>query len=318
MSSTGESVDMNKLPSVFLTCAWVLIAAPAYAAVEPPPQPSPTPEPQCSISGPFEACFDGEDLALQMDGSSSTVPDFSEAGYFWSTDCPGASFSDASTVTPMLNIPYSSSVELPELCQVQLSVSAWPLLRIVEPPSVVSCMTNVVLKSCQEPTCVMDACGVCDGDGSSCLDCDEVDITPLQLSIDSNADMHAGLVQRAARQLVRRSGRDANARRFANRQVRRADRLSKEVWTQTWTIPNVLSFCETSVLCVSVSNVGFTSEAAMASTRMQRVLRRTVRRLRRESGRPRAGRNLLDRGAALLEQNLLEIERVPESYSSCQ
>ncbi len=78
--------------------------------------------PVCSANGPYREECSGGFTTLMLDGSQSSDQDEGTTlTYSWTTDCPGASFDDASSSTPILSVDTSSGCNIE--CMVTLSVS---------------------------------------------------------------------------------------------------------------------------------------------------------------------------------------------------
>lgn len=76
--------------------------------------------PVADAGGPYEAECAGATTSIALDGTGSSDPDGDALSYSWSSDCPGASFDDATSATPLLSIDTSSG---PVSCAVTLTVS---------------------------------------------------------------------------------------------------------------------------------------------------------------------------------------------------
>ncbi|MFH1756365.1 MAG: FG-GAP-like repeat-containing protein, partial [Candidatus Latescibacterota bacterium] len=76
--------------------------------------------PVADAGGPYSAECQGSMTMLQLDGSGSSDPDGDELTYSWTSDCPGASFDDATSAAPVLSVGYSA---MPVMCNVTLTVS---------------------------------------------------------------------------------------------------------------------------------------------------------------------------------------------------
>ena len=83
--------------------------------------------PVADVNGPYSAECTGETTELALDGTGSIAPS-NGVIYSWASTCPGASFDDSLSVTPILTIDTSASSVCPMNCEVTLTVSddTWP------------------------------------------------------------------------------------------------------------------------------------------------------------------------------------------------
>ncbi|MEE9296703.1 MAG: thrombospondin type 3 repeat-containing protein [Phycisphaerae bacterium] len=78
--------------------------------------------PECAPSGPYSAECAGATTTVQLDGSGSSDPNPGDTLTFaWTTDCPGGSFDDPNSPTPLLTV--SSVAPCPLVCNVTLTVT---------------------------------------------------------------------------------------------------------------------------------------------------------------------------------------------------
>lgn len=185
-------------------------------------------------------------------------------------------------------------------------------VSVTYPASTADCSPNPPCPSGQR-----DECGVCDGDNRSCLECESFDITQSQLALDGNANEHAFLVRRAATQLIVAARGDKRAVRFAKQTRAQANELAVEIWRFVWGIPGIVTSCNASVLCVTVSNVGTIQSTSSSNKELQTLLERTLKRLRKFRGNPRLGTRLLAQGEALIADSEKQLALIPNEISQC-
>lgn len=102
--------------------------------------------PVCNANGPYLAECSGGTTTIQLDGSQSSDPDADQTlTYSWSSDCPGASFDNASSATPLLTIDTSIGCQAQWTCSVTLTVSD----GIAQPQT---CQAQVTVSDSNSPT----------------------------------------------------------------------------------------------------------------------------------------------------------------------
>ena len=105
-------------------------------------------------------------------------------------------------------------------------------------------------------TKVKDACGVCGGDGSSCkeLTCKEEKIVNSLIVLDGSAHDLANLTNTLVRTVSNATGKNSKANKKLKAE---SNALLNQAWTNTWNIPQLIkSDCTggASVKCATVSN----------------------------------------------------------------
>ncbi len=115
-------------------------------------------DPTCDAGGPYAAtCPSPGTQFIQLDGTGSSDPDGDPLTYLWTTTCPGATFNDATSATPILRVPSLSCA----FCLVQL--------RVTDPDSAFAeCTASVDLRDLVPPvlTCPSNQSSECGGPGS--------------------------------------------------------------------------------------------------------------------------------------------------------
>lgn len=98
--------------------------------------------PICDAGGPYTAECVGAGTSVGLDASGSSDPDVGDVlTYSWTTDCPGASFDDPSSATPVLLLPTNGPLNCTVTCTVNdgdVSSSCTVAVNIVDttPPVV--------------------------------------------------------------------------------------------------------------------------------------------------------------------------------------
>ncbi|MCB0332316.1 MAG: DUF4215 domain-containing protein, partial [Bdellovibrionales bacterium] len=165
-------------------------------------------------------------------------------------------------------------------------------------------------------TAELDVCGVCDGDGTSCLDCGQFDNTEQLMSLDGGADAQKNLVIRSIRTLKRKAGA-SSVRKFVKARRLEALALYEKNWVLTWTIPTVVETCSNTVLCVQTDYSTVTAEYNDNSARLREIVEEVVSKLRKKTGRKKAGKSLLEEASVEYEANLALSSSVATISSNC-
>lgn len=198
--------------------------------------------PQCDLrvtsTIPHQCSEGGVEIALSASESSTTVP--GGLSYAYTTTCSNGAILDQQNPSDAL---LSISPATGEQCAVTATVT-----DLLNQSS--TCFVELAIPNCdssdQCPS-EIDACGVCGGDGSSCLTCETVDITSIQMSSEL-------YVRSAADQL--RSFFSKIKQRYKNRNMfrshlagmleRKEDRLNSREAAAIqvlWMPPSLISLC---------------------------------------------------------------------------
>ncbi len=156
-----------------------------------------------------------------------------------------------------------------------------------------------------------DVCGVCGGDGSSCEECDTLSIQERQTTVDHTLNALLDTTKRAARKLQRKSSLVRHSR-FAERAATEAAELTRQGWQSVFALPPILTYCndgsgscsETAILSANVESVRNSAQG------IERLTNALIRRLRKITGKRRAGRKLTNRATeqlSLVESDLQQV-----------
>ncbi len=233
------------------------------------PTATPTETIECDAGGPYVNGINGIDtldcsetpVSVQLDAGNSTGKNLM---YQWSTNCSGATFSDTTSATPTFSLVTLGNNGQPVNCKVFLTVT-----------SAQTDMTEMCESEVAGDICVLDCagdlngqaklddCGICNGNGSTCIKCESSDSQDEQLGIDSNANSLRGAALSLAKELektakvVGLSSKSIKAlKKYTATSRIKAEAAYKQVWTDTYTlIPGLIRSCEGSSACVKVSLV---------------------------------------------------------------
>jgi hypothetical protein len=162
-----------------------------------------------------------------------------------------------------------------------------------------------------------DACGICGGDGSSCVGCDSVDIFGLLVQLDGNAKAQEQLVKRIANRVAKRVGTQGALER-AQESRRTANELQIRNWVLSWTIPSVQVTCpETAENCILVESTSTTAEYIENSIELRITALNLARRLRASTGNTNSFKVYRRRATRLHKKSIKLTGEVPVSTQRC-
>lgn len=271
-----------------------------------------------SYSGPCQ----GEETYINLDGTNSGGA--GTLSFSWSSDCADADLIDPLTATPTL-ILYGPGKGNAASCKVYLEINDSGGCGCQKNCSCVAqCEATVEIPACHidcegtiNGTKEVDRCGVCGGDGNSCLGCENVDITQDQFALDGNLFALRGLVNKAAREL-KLAARTSKDRAFAKKAKKDANKIYTEGWSLTWSLPNIVTTCTNQAFCTSTDNSGTIQSFNNASNQLNQLLQQVVKRAQKARGKKsKKDKNLVAQGNAVDQENLSISATVPVTASAC-
>jgi hypothetical protein len=150
---------------------WQLAAQSATASEHSKPC-NPNTAPVCNAGGPYAKACQGTETKITLDGSASQDPEGKTLTYKWSSSCSNIKIDNATSAAPIVTLTGPGLGE-PAQCSVSLTVNDGVKSSSCEAPVEVPACSN----DCNNKpggSAQVDICGVCGGDGTSCLGCDGV------------------------------------------------------------------------------------------------------------------------------------------------
>lgn len=269
----------------------------------------------CSVGGPYTNVICGSGSAsFGLNGFGFALPQGGPLTYNWNTDCPDGLFSDNTIANPDFSMTTANPDNSPVSCQVELNVSnIYANSTCNGAVTVVDCLVdcNGVLDGAAE----LDRCGVCEGDGQSCLGCTEFNVSSNLEDISLANTQLLRLNLRVSRQMIRFGElKDQNK---ARRLRRKARKLHQGVVDSKSTIPADIKSCTNASFCVSTSNVTVMSEISSGSDSMLDLLKKGVKFLRSTDANQKALKRILRDGKQQFNDTQKLLGGIPTSSSEC-
>jgi len=255
---------------------------------------------------------------VQIDGSGSSMANQGEGGlaFNWSTNCPNGLFDNPNSATPLLTFNPVTADNQPVSCLV--------FLTVFDEFSNSSCSGVVNVGNCTvdclgqlNGSATFDRCGICNGNGQSCLGCETVDINPLQFQIDGNQKGQSRLVDQIARKILKNPDASARSKRLAKKAAADALDAYEESWLFVWSLPQISTSCSNSQFCVQSDNSQTINQIVANSASLQEILGKVVAELRKITGNASAAKQTLKQGARLDKQNIEQAGKIPVIVSAC-
>lgn len=164
-----------------------------------------------------------------------------------------------------------------------------------------------------------DRCGICGGDGTSCLGCEDKDITSLLFALDGSSIKQRKTLRKALRRLERLS-QSISTKKYVAKTLVRADELHNANWTITWTLPQVSTTCTNVDFCAHVSNSWVVNNYNANAQEMYNLFVKTQKRISKALKKVLAPLDLKNQAKAdaALKEALELSATIPATQSSCQ
>lgn len=163
-----------------------------------------------------------------------------------------------------------------------------------------------------------DRCGVCNGNGQSCINCTEADQSERLVALDGNARAQLAVVRKAAKLLTTSAKGNKSAQNFAQQQLTIANKLFEVQWTSFWAkLPVVSKTCEANSFCTTVSNADVLKSLSVNTTEFDNIVKRLIRKLRSVTKSKTIGASVLKSSTKELKTGISQINAYPSSNSVC-
>lgn len=269
-----------------------------------------------TIGGTYGVNCNSAKVSLKMNITGTTSQPALGLRFELFTNCPNGSFS--SNVDPNATLAFDAlkSNGSPANCVVQVMASSG--LGNAQCSSVVNVVNCAV--DCRGKTvgpALLDRCGVCEGDGQSCLQCQNKDATGTIIALDGNAQSQAALVRQTGKRIISARHSSSINRRRAKRIIEQAAKVAADNWATAWRLPQTITTCGSKIFCAPRDHSDTTASYLKGSQRLDALLRALVRLLRESSGDSSLGGSLLKDGRRLHQQNIDLLEGLPSSSDIC-
>lgn len=301
--------------------------SPTPTATETPtatPTPTSTPTPPqrpCNANGPYQL---GE--CANMNGSVwlDSTGSYQFGDLQWTTDCPNGLI-DTSSGSPVLNFTTYTSQNIPVSCNVFLSVfdpqygTTSQCSGVVNVgPCILDCQGNRVPPSSSQNAATFDRCGVCAGNGMSCINCKSEDQNARLLDLDGSATRQLAQVSKASHLLNKKAQGNASAKRYASAQLSSAKKLFNKQWTSLWAnFPATTTACDASPFCTSISNSEPIEFYTANANEFHKITTRVINRLRKVTKDKSIGSSILKKSSKELKNSINGINSFPASSTAC-
>jgi len=293
-------------------------------------------DPTCDAGGPYTAGLicSNEPISTKLSANKSKAnTEDGVVNYSWSTTCSNAQIDNTSSSTPTLSLVTLGTNGQPVSCKAKLTVS-----NSAERSA--SCEAEIAGNVCTldcsgklNGSANADRCGVCNGDGQSCLGCTSVNIKDSQFILDTSAAALRNIIFSLNRIYDVLSKNTVNKKALAKvkkeitRDNDQAQASYKRLWTTAYTgFPSVVVNCS-AIFCATISNINsksiVTSEA-MSSRMSAEKIELKIRKLpeikisnKKSVSQKARARMLVSTARSLEKKTTAELTKIPSTSSSC-
>lgn len=189
---------------------------------------------------PHQCSGEDEDVEIALSASESSTSMPGGLSYAFSTTCSNGEILDGTSPSEAL---LSISGARGEECSVTATVT--DLLRQSS-----SCSVELDIPNCDSSdTCPgeVDVCGVCGGDGSSCITCETEDVTSIQMTSElhlrSAADLLRSMFSKIEERYKERKMLRSHLASMLERKVNRLNTREAAAIQVLWMPPSLISLC---------------------------------------------------------------------------
>ncbi|MCB0318087.1 MAG: putative metal-binding motif-containing protein [Bdellovibrionales bacterium] len=166
-------------------------------------------------------------------------------------------------------------------------------------------------------TATEDQCGVCEGDGTTCRNCEDEDLQELLTSLDGGAKEQEKLIRTALKRL-KSVDKTVKTRKFIQKTRKTTHELQLRNWTLSWTVPVINTQCDVTAKCIVTSNEDILSEYRINSETLRGIGLKVMRKTKKARGSLGAGeRGLVEKIKDQHKHNLILADTVPVTNTSC-
>ncbi len=234
------------------------------------------------------SCSDGTNtIVVQGIGSPNSLT----FEYDWSADCGGRAVTiveNGNQASVTLNEPL---IDEQVTCNLTLTMTDQFLRQTV-------CGTSAPVSACE-------------------LGCDSFDVQANLAKLDGNTHLQNLNVKKLVKLLRQTSGNE----KAGMKELKQAEDLFAESWSNIWTLPPVAVQCTNEILCVSVSNeptLSLLEENSLSFRELSKSLNvRVLKRAKGDAVTAKKSVKLDSKAAALHQENLVLTDGYPSSQSVC-
>ena len=166
-------------------------------------------------------------------------------------------------------------------------------------------------------TASVDRCNVCGGDGTSCLGCSQSDLFQLLTALDGGAKHQEKLIKKML-QLLGRRVQNRETKRFISATRPKAHELQVRNWTLSWTIPSTNNRCTNQTLCAAQSYQFVIDEYIVHNEELRQLGLEVLRRLEAaHAGTVAVRAKYLRNIERVAQENAALTTQVPVNQFSC-
>lgn len=174
-------------------------------------------------------------------------------------------------------------------------------------------------KGVKNGTAQLDRCGVCEGDGTSCLGCNSYNQSAILRKLDGGAKQQERVVKRVRNIIVTLIPQDSPLHEDLKKLLKVAHEYQLRNWELSWMLPKVTTTCTNTTFCVTTSNVAILTEYRERNLALYKMGKKALGMLRKVRGGKltRKDRKFQKLAKKLFNDNLERSKTVPELQFAC-